>query len=209
MGSSCRWDQVSQEVPRGIAGCKTRLPGHLRTTDYKPLSVITRRRWYYRYYLEAIIVLQNFQQPGVTEGMTLKGMWLLLTWWARLFVNQWNNMLSLLQVEDYVNRMNHNGCVIIGIKTHKTATQQVATVLLMVFYSPVQSSHFLSCSHSSLRHTTERSGLQMSTVIVRPFSLAALVARSTRSPMVWRKPSLEDMSGCFSDVANSAPDHFI
>lgn len=39
----------------------------------------------YRYYLESIIVLQNFQRPGVAEGMTVS--------WMRLF-----NLMSWLLV---------------------------------------------------------------------------------------------------------------
>lgn len=69
-----------------------------RLITHQPIN--DSQKTMYRYYLEAIIVLQNFQRPRVAEKMT---------------------------VNEYVNRMNHNGHVIISIKT---ATQQVAMLCL-------------------------------------------------------------------------------
>ncbi|XP_029903936.1 uncharacterized protein LOC115356811 isoform X2 [Myripristis murdjan] len=57
----------------------------------------------YGYYLEAVMVFQHFQRPGAVEGMT---------------------------VDEFVNRKECNGRVVVGIKQHKTATMQVAALAL-------------------------------------------------------------------------------
>ncbi|NP_001082308.1 mesendoderm nuclear factor, gene 1 L homeolog [Xenopus laevis] len=73
------------------------------------------------YYLEAIVVLKQLQRPGVVQNMT---------------VEEWRNR----KLSDCKTRM------AIAVKKHKTATQQVATVLLEeeqwfdVFYKKIRPS---------------------------------------------------------------------
>ncbi|XP_041441359.1 uncharacterized protein LOC121393043 [Xenopus laevis] len=79
------------------------------------------------YYLEAIVVLKQLQRPGVVQNMT---------------VEEWRNR----KLSDCKTRM------AIAVKKHKTATQQVATVLLeeeeeqwfYVFYKKIRPSFIRS-----------------------------------------------------------------
>ncbi|KAK9535941.1 hypothetical protein VZT92_005775 [Zoarces viviparus] len=63
-------------------------------------KVSIQQRTYYRYYLEAILVLRHFQRPGAVEGMS---------------------------VREWLNRKPVDNMLVIGISNHKTATTQLAS----------------------------------------------------------------------------------
>ncbi|KAK9516040.1 hypothetical protein VZT92_025299 [Zoarces viviparus] len=63
-------------------------------------KVSAQQRTYYRYYLEAILVLRHFQRPGAVEGMS---------------------------VREWLDRKPVDNVRVIGISNHKTATTQLAS----------------------------------------------------------------------------------
>ncbi|XP_029942460.1 uncharacterized protein LOC115384268 [Salarias fasciatus] len=80
------------------------------------------------YYLEAIVVLQHLQRPGVVEHMTIE---------------EWNNRTKL-----------NKGFVAISVKEHKTATQQEAVFVLSAEEEAWFDKYF-ECVRDQLR-TTKR-----------------------------------------------------